>query len=215
VALAQGRDILALKEDTGKNAHSSLLTIFIQEVFSETGKSFAETAAVIVSKGPGSYTGLRIGVSVAKGFCFAHDIPLLSISTLRGMAWGAAREIKEAQFIIPMIDARRMEVYSAVYDQQVNLVRQICAEIVDRHSFDAFLERGKTAFFGTGATKCRELFQEHPNALFPEKEFISAAHMAEQADQLLQDGLFEDLASFEPYYLKEFVAGKPKVKGLL
>jgi tRNA threonylcarbamoyladenosine biosynthesis protein TsaB len=167
VGLARGNKIIALREDRSMQySHSSLLTTFIDEVFNEAGIGFHEADAVAVSMGPGSYTGLRIGVSAAKGLCYALDIPLIAVNTLHSLAATAAESGKiHADFFVPMIDARRMEVYNAVYDKSLREIRETAAEIIDGSAFSDFLEKGKVAFFGDGAPKCREVIS-HKNAQF-------------------------------------------------
>jgi tRNA threonylcarbamoyladenosine biosynthesis protein TsaB len=215
VGLAQGSKIVALREDQSMQySHSSLLTSFIDEVVKEAGIGFHQLDAVAVSMGPGSYTGLRIGVSAAKGLCYALDIPLIAINTLHSLAATAVESGKaQADFFVPMIDARRMEVYNAVYDQSLNEIRETSAEIIDENAFTHLLENGKVAFFGDGAPKCKELIN-HSNALFYDDIHPGVSGLLNFALEKFIQKQFEDLAYFEPFYLKDFVAGKPKVKGL-
>lgn len=217
VALVKGNDVVALKESTQKNAHSSLLTLLIQDLLAETSLSPHDLNAVAVSKGPGSYTGLRIGVSTAKGFCYGADIPLIAINTLKSMALGISSEMKnndENIFFCPMIDARRMEVYSALFDLSGKQIRETLAEIITAESFSSYLDQRKIVFCGDGASKCKEVINHH-NAIFKDDFMPSAAHMATFAAQRFSKGVFEDVAYFEPFYLKDFIAGIPKVKGLM
>lgn len=229
VALSRDGKPAALRETVTPNAHSAMLTTFIEEVVRETGILFSQIDAVAVSKGPGSYTGLRIGVAAAKGLCYALGKPLIAVGTLEGMAGGMEATsdpdpsptppllVGEGQGVgynCPMIDARRMEVYCAIYDAQGREVRPVSAEIIDEGSFAEYLARGVVTFAGDGAAKCREVLGKHPNARFLDGFGASAAYMTALAEARFNAGRFEDLAYFEPFYLKDFVAGKPRVKGL-
>lgn len=207
-ALAKDGALLALREVNEGYTHSENLTVFAEQVLKEAGVSFSDLDAIAVSKGPGSYTGLRIGVSAAKGFCFALDKPLIAINTLRAMASGVS--ISERALLCPMIDARRMEVYCAVYDEQGNEIRPVSAEIIDENSFSDILKNNKIIFFGDGAAKCRAKLGQHPNAVFIDNVFPSAAFLAPLAEQKFNEKKFEDVAYFEPYYLKDFIAGPKK-----
>lgn len=219
VAINEKGKTLALRECKGQNAHSEKITLFIKEVLEETGIQAEQLDAVAVSKGPGSYTGLRIGVSTAKGVCYAADRPLLAIDTLHAMAYGMATRLADnlqaSDLLIPMIDARRMEVYRAVFDAQLNSVSNTEALVVDEHSFDDLLEHHQLWLFGDGAPKLSPLFQNQPKIHIVDDLWPSAAYMAELADKALTFNDFVDVAYFEPFYLKDFVAGKPHVKGLL
>ena len=217
VALSDGSQVLAIRESAGANEHSSLLTVYIEELLKETGLQLSETDAVAVSMGPGSYTGLRIGVSVAKGLCYSLGKPMIAVDTLKAMAWQASRVFPGLSgteiLLCPMIDARRMEVYTAMYDQQFNTVLPVDAVIVDTETFLPF--EGKTlALFGSGAEKCRELLSGSTNLIFPGILLPSAAAVASLAAENFQLSEFVNTAYFEPFYLKDFIAGKPSVKGL-
>ncbi len=214
VALTRGNELLASRESQEKNAHSRNITLFIQEVLEETATDRGAIDGVSVSKGPGSYTGLRIGVSTAKGFCYALEKPLIAVDTLQAMAWGMKEKARADALYCPMIDARRMEVYSALYDKNNQQLREVRAEIIDEKSFSDWLEKHRIYFFGDGAPKCREMIDKHSNALFDDTFKPSAKYMAEIAAQKYARNEFEDVAYFEPFYLKDFVAGKPRVKGL-
>lgn len=213
--IARDNKILSYREDKSMQySHSSLLTSFIEEVVMDAGTKFNQLDAVAVSMGPGSYTGLRIGVSAAKGFCYALDIPLIAVNTLESLVSVAATQNKiKADFYVPMIDARRMEVYNAVFDASLRPVRETKAEIIVENSFSELLPKGKIAFFGDGADKCKTVIK-HENAVFYDNVFTSVFGLVNPAFDRLQKKEFEDLAYFEPFYLKDFVAGKPKVKGL-
>lgn len=208
VALAADGEVIALKElHEEKFSHAEKMHSFILEVMESAGKKLRQIDAVAVSKGPGSYTGLRIGVSTAKGLCYALDKPLISIPTLESLA----RQVEVAQegLIIPLLDARRMEVYSSVFDERYQEVRETRAEIIDKDSFSDYLERGKVFFLGDGAEKTKGIV-EHPNAVFIGNRYPSSREMALIAEKKAIKGEYEDLAYFEPFYLKDFVAGKPK-----
>ena len=216
VGLSHYDTLIAIKEENnGQYSHSSSLTPFIEEVLKIAGIAIKNLDAVAVSMGPGSYTGLRIGVSSAKGLCFALDIPLIAVNTMAILA-GLAKEFitrQDVKYYIPMIDARRMEVYSAIFDSEGQQVASIKAEIIDSNSFNNYLEQGVVVFCGDGAMKCRDKITHH-NAVFLNDMHISAAGMPQLAYKSFTAKRFENLAYFEPFYLKDFVAGKPKVKGL-
>ena len=218
VALAKDGQLLGLKESNTRNNHSSALPLFIDEVIKRTNVSLTDIDAIAVSEGPGSYTGLRIGVAAAKGLCYALEKPLIGVSTLRAMAYGMAHRdsaITTAYILFcPMIDARRMEFYCAIFDEKGNEIREVRAEIINETSFMKFLEKNKIVFAGDGALKCRSLFEKHPNAVFAEDFQTSAKFMIPLSEEKSLQKKFEDLAYFEPYYLKDFIAGKPRVKGL-
>jgi len=194
----------------------------MDEVVKTAGVALHDLDAVAVSKGPGSYTGLRIGVASAKGLCYALEKPLIGVSTLRAMAIGMphpsppspSREGENKILYCPMIDARRMEVYCAIFDEKGNEIRETRAEIIDENSFMEYLGKNKVVFAGDGALKCRPLFENHPNAVFSEDFHASAQFMISLSEEKFSQKKFEDLAYFEPYYLKDFIAGKPRVKGL-
>jgi len=183
---------------------------------------FTALDAVAVSMGPGSYTGLRIGVSTAKGICFALDKPLIAIGTLQSMAAGAKKGLESRNFgtpalptlLCPMIDARRMEVYNALYEPDLNLFRDIRAEIILESSFATELDQHQIWFFGDGADKCKSLLGNHPNAHFVDDFQLSAAYMVSLAEERFARSEFENVVYFEPFYLKDFIPGIPKVKGL-
>ncbi len=207
---------IALKEQNQHNIHAAALFIFIDELIKENHYLFSDLKAVAVSKGPGSYTGLRIGVSAAKGLCYSLGIPLISVKTLSGMAWIAKQQIQSEQaLLIPMIDARRMEVYNAVYDMDLNEVVATRATIIDEQAFTEFQKR-ELYFFGDGMPKCREILtmaakptvtppSEGFHIFFLEELMASAKGIGPLAFQKYTAGEFEDLAYFEPYYLKDFV----------
>lgn len=214
VAVSENGICLALKESHDQSyAHSEKLVTYIDEALKEAGRAPTELDAVCVAKGPGSYTGLRIGVSAAKGLCYALEIPLLSIGSLESMAnWykvNNSDELAEIETLCPMIDARRMEVYTSLFDADLNELKAVSADIIDETSFRPELAKGKVAFFGDGANKCKEMIR-HPNAIFIDDFRTSSQGMISIAEQKYLANDFEDVAYFEPYYLKDFVAGTPK-----
>lgn len=218
VAITNGLTTLALRECKGQNAHSEKITVFIKEVMDELGLAYSDLDAVAVSQGPGSYTGLRIGVSTAKGVCYAAGLPLMAVDTLHAMAYGMHQrlgaELQPNDVLVPMIDARRMEVYCAVFDASLNILRTTEALVVQSTSFEDLIAEHRLWLFGDGAPKLKELFKDEPHIQIVEGFDPSAAYMAALSDQALQSGTFVDVAYFEPYYLKDFIAGKPHVKGL-
>ena len=214
-ALAEDGVITSYRESSAPKAHASLTAVFIQEMLQEKGLTLADCDAVCVSKGPGSYTGLRVGVSTAKGLCFGSGKPLTAISTLDILV-AQAQIPEDLKYIVPMVDARRMEVYAAVYEiagQAGNDVRQItetAPAIIDENSYSDILEKGKVLFIGDGAGKCADVIK-HPNATFVQC-WPNAAAMLNPATQAYKEKRFEDVAYFEPFYLKEFVATVSKKK---
>ena len=217
VALVKNGELFAIKHSSRKNAHSAVLNLFIDELISESGLVYSSLDAVAVSKGPGSYTGLRIGVSTAKGLCYALDIPVMAPGTLLCMASGLLpehQELPENALLAPMIDARRMEVFAAVYDHKLACLNPADAVIVDDEAFNNLPEDRPVYFFGDGAEKCRETLSKRSNWHYIPGFVNSAAHMAGIATEYYQASRFENLAYFEPFYLKDFIAGKPVVKGL-
>ncbi len=221
VALAVDGVVKAIKESRVKNSHAEQVTLFSEMVVEKAGFTFEQLDAIAISKGPGSYTGLRIGVSTAKGYCFALDKPLISVGTLDAMAWGLVnalrnkKQLLHAYYYCPMIDARRMEVYDAVYDYKLNKVKEVNATILDKDTYAEYFADRAVVFGGDGAEKAKELyFNIKGKAYFLDGFEPSSMHMAMLAEQKFQNSDFEDVAYFEPYYLKEFVAGISKVKGL-
>ncbi|MCB0398874.1 MAG: tRNA (adenosine(37)-N6)-threonylcarbamoyltransferase complex dimerization subunit type 1 TsaB [Winogradskyella sp.] len=208
VSLSKDGETLVLKEDNSEGySHAETLHVFIKQVIELANVSASEIDAVAVSKGPGSYTGLRIGVSSSKGLCYALNKPLISVSTLESLSY----QVKvEEGIIIPMLDARRMEVYSAVFDHNYELIREIKAEVLTEKSFANLLEESKVYFIGNGVGKTQQLIQ-HPNAFFIEDKLPSANEMGLLSELKYKKSDTEDVAYFEPYYLKDFVAIKKKV----
>lgn len=207
VSISRFGELVAFEElNSGGYSHAEKLHVFIENVLKETQINFSDLSAVCVGKGPGSYTGLRIGVSAAKGICFALDIPLISVETLEVLASSVA--IDEG-VVVPMLDARRLEVFSAVYDKDRTLIRKTEAQIIDPSSFSEYLEKGKVHFVGDGAEKCKEII-DHENAIFIDDHFPSALNMVKLSEVKFKNKDFEDVAYFEPFYLKDFVGIKPK-----
>ncbi len=217
VALSRGAEVIGLKEEVGGNNHAKHLLPFVDEVLKQAEVSMKEINGVAVSIGPGSYTGLRIGVSTAKGIAYTAGIPVMAISTLESIAQGAktlwAESSSEQPQIIPMIDARRMEVFTTRYDFNMRSLEEISSKIVDENTFTELLSKEKVLFCGNGMPKCKEILSAFPNAKFMDAP-ISAKNMLPAALRKWQKQEFEDVAYFEPFYLKEYVAAKPVVKGL-
>ena len=210
VALSINGNVVAMQEDNAqKYSHAERLHVFIKEVLDAAGITKDKLSAIAVSKGPGSYTGLRIGVSATKGLCAALDIPLISVDTLGALS--RKLTVNDGELIIPMLDARRMEVYSAVFDNNGNRHRETQAQILDETSFTEYLDKGIVHFVGNGVEKFQEIC-EHPNARFVIGELPSSTQMATMAQSKFEANDLEDVAYFEPYYLKDFIAGKPKAK---
>jgi tRNA threonylcarbamoyladenosine biosynthesis protein TsaB len=213
VSVSKDGVVLSSLESREPKAHASILTLFIDECVKKAGYRLSDLDAVSVSKGPGSYTGLRIGVSTAKGLCYGLEKPLISISTLQAMAAGAAERIKpethRGMLLCPMIDARRMEVYCALYTPQNIQYREIRAEVISEASFREELANYTICFFGDGMEKCREVLT-HPNSRFAEDLLPSSVYMSRLSESAYQKGKFENVAYFEPFYLKDFIAGAKK-----
>ena len=238
VALVKDGKVIALRESLDGQNHAEKITIFIDEVMKEANVFYRDLDAVATSMGPGSYTGLRIGVSTAKGLCYAMEKPLIAVDTLAAMAHGFKdykttrlqdyKEVAETQrhrdaefkaqssesILCPMIDARRMEVYSAFFNEKLERVSETSAIIIDENSFMEMKQNGHLYLFGDGADKLASLFENDENITVVEKFHCSASYMAELADRAFKNKDFVDTAYFEPFYLKNFVPGMPKVKGL-
>ena len=215
VALCNSAGIVSLRESSEPKSHASMLTLFIEEILKENNIKARELEAIAVSKGPGSYTGLRIGVSVAKGIAYAASIPLIGMETTRSMFWGISGQINNDLSIdndslyCPILDARRMEVYYALYDIRGKTVKDISAEIINEESFMTIPESRKIILFGDGAEKCKDVIKRK-NIYFADNYKISASHMHKPVLQAFNDKHFEDVAYFEPFYLKDFITSKPR-----
>jgi len=209
VSIAEKGEILSIKElNNGNYSHAEVLHPFILDVLKEANLTSDKIDAVAVSKGPGSYTGLRIGVSAAKGLCFALDKPLISIDTLTSLSFSIT--IEEG-IIVPMLDARRLEVYASVFNEKHQKIREIKAEIIDENSFCEYLERNKVYFLGDGSQKCKEIIT-HKNAIFIDAKFPSAQEMAKLSYEKYKISDIENVAYFEPFYLKDFIVIPEKKK---
>ncbi|MDT8401299.1 MAG: tRNA (adenosine(37)-N6)-threonylcarbamoyltransferase complex dimerization subunit type 1 TsaB [Bacteroidales bacterium] len=208
VALCHSGNLMDREESSNDKSHASHLTVFIERILKRSGMEARDLDAVAVSKGPGSYTGLRIGVSAAKGLAYGAGIPLIAVATTELMYHGAKKE-GDYDYFCPMIDARRMEVYTAVYDKKGKVISGISAELISGESFAEILNRGKMLFFGSGAAKCRGIIK-HPSAFFDLRFRISAEYMCLPAQKAFDNKKFEDVAYFEPFYLKDFIATIPR-----
>ena len=203
VALFEGLQLVSIREvHTEQFSHSENLHVFIEQVLKESNLQPKAIKAIAISAGPGSYTGLRIGVATAKGLCYGWDIPLIALPTLRILAEQVTYEFTDIEYIIPMIDARRMEVFTAVYSHDFSPILGERAEILTESTFDTYLNKGKTIFLGDGITKFQAICK-HKNAYFWENKFPSAKQMGHLALEKYQAQAFEDIAYFEPFYLKE------------
>ncbi|UZD22207.1 tRNA (adenosine(37)-N6)-threonylcarbamoyltransferase complex dimerization subunit type 1 TsaB [Algoriphagus halophytocola] len=213
VALHHEGVFLAEKSIHEKGAHSEKLMGMIGDLLKQTGIDATQIDAVAVSEGPGSYTGLRIGVSVAKGLAFGWNIPMIGVSTLKALAWAACVNHEDAPLIIAMLDARRQEVYREVFDRNLDSLANLDAEVLDENSFGNYLEQSKVYFVGDANLKASRLIS-HDNAIFLEIE-ISAKYIGDLALELFEKSEFVDLAYFVPNYLKEFKALQSKKNPLL
>lgn len=238
VALVENDNVVALRESLDGQNHAEKITLFIDEVMKEAGIAYKDLDAVATSMGPGSYTGLRIGVSTAKGLCYAMEKPLIAIDTLAAMAYGfndaetqrgkvtelmvgvnsqsqgQSQSQQPTAILCPMIDARRMEVYTAFFNEKLERTSETEALVIDENSFMELKQNNHLYLFGDGADKLADLFQNDENITVVEKFHCSAAYMARLADEAFTNKQFVDTAYFEPFYLKNFVPGMPKVKGL-
>jgi tRNA threonylcarbamoyladenosine biosynthesis protein TsaB len=199
------------KHSTEDKSHASLLTIYIKELLRQKKIRAVDLDAVAVSMGPGSYTGLRIGVSVAKGLAYGASIPLIAINTLESMYHGIKMTPRamDADLLCPMIDARRMEVFSSFFDSAGQIVRSTNADVIDDQSYKDLLDKHIVLFFGNGAAKCSEVIK-HPNARFMHDYNMSAETLCFPANEAFRENRFENVAYFEPFYLKDFIATVPK-----
>ncbi|MCK5280566.1 MAG: tRNA (adenosine(37)-N6)-threonylcarbamoyltransferase complex dimerization subunit type 1 TsaB [Cyclobacteriaceae bacterium] len=196
-------------------SHSEYLTPSIKYLFETSGLQLNAIDAVAISKGPGSYTGLRIGTSTAKGICYALDSKLIAVNSLEAMAYGMAKYQFEDVLLCPMIDARRMEVYCLIAKNDLSIVEKTQAKIIDESSFSNLLSDSKIIFFGNGAIKCKSVLDHSENAIFIKEIVPSADHIGVLAWKAYQQRIFENLAYFEPFYLKDFIAKKPSAKKMV
>ena len=212
VAVSDGGEVIFNEEDHSGPNHAEKLGVFVDEALSFIENHAIPLKAVAVSCGPGSYTGLRIGVSMAKGICYGRSVKFIAVPTLELLSVPVLlrEEIKEDNALLcPMLDARRMEVYAGLYDRALKPKREIQADIVDANTYKTFLDKGKVYFFGNGAAKCMEAIA-HPNAVLIEGIEPLAKYMQPLAERRFAEEVFEDVAYFVPFYLKDFVAIKPK-----
>jgi tRNA threonylcarbamoyladenosine biosynthesis protein TsaB len=215
VALCDKNGVISLRESKESKSHATLLTVFIEEMLREAGIGASDLDAVAVSKGPGSYTGLRIGVSVAKGIAYSVSIPLIALETTLSMVNGLLSDRtgsypKENNTLFcPMLDARRMEIYYAMYDSKGNVVKGISAEIITPDTFGEIPVSQEIVIFGDGAAKCVDVLKR-PNISFAENFKISASYMQKPVMQAFEEKRFEDVAYFEPLYLKDFITSQPR-----
>ncbi len=217
VSVSFDGEIIAIKESHDQNSHAEQITLFSKKVIKEAQITNPDIDAVAISMGPGSYTGLRIGVSTAKGYCYGLGIPLIAVGTLESMAFGMKQQVTKPEknaLLCPMIDARRMEVYTAMWNFDHQEIKPTEAVIIDHNSFADILTERQMWFGGDGAPKCKDALSKNPNAVFIDDFHPSSAFIGALAELKYQKSQFEDVAYFEPYYLKDFVAGIPKVKGL-
>lgn len=208
VAVAEDNHVIFHQEDMEGPSHAVQCGVFVQDALSFAESHAIPLDAVAVSEGPGSYTGLRIGVSMAKGVAYGRNVPLISIPTLELMCVPVLlyhEEIPEDSLLVPMIDARRMEVYAAVYDRSLKRVRDVCPDIVTADTYASYLDRGPVVFFGNGADKTKSVIQ-HPNAIFIDGIHPLASNAGPLAEMRFRRNEFADTAYFEPFYLKEFQA---------
>lgn len=218
-ALSRDGELIDIRETNDPRSHASRLSPYIDELMATSGIAFASLDAVSVSLGPGSYTGLRIGVSTAKGIAYAMDIPIIGVSSLQALAnrftadySSLLRENHNSKILLcPMLDARRMEVYSAFYSPSLEIIREVNADIIEKDSYRELLEKAKVFFFGSGSVKCMEIIQ-HPNAEFIPDIELSSRFMISLAESSWEKKDFVDMAYFEPFYLKDFIATVPKNK---
>jgi len=215
VALCDSAGVISVLESDESKSHASLLTVFIHEILRNNGITVQDLDCVAVSKGPGSYTGLRIGVSVAKGLAYGASIPLIGIETTLSMFYGIisgkyfSTGPERNTLFCPMLDARRMEVYYAIYDAEGNKIRNISAEVITKDTFAGYPESQKIIFFGDGALKCRDVI-DRVNATFATEFMMSASYMYQPVFMAFNNHNYEDVAYFEPLYLKDFITSKPR-----
>lgn len=211
VAVSQGGVCLFKRVDNSGPNHAVALGVFVDEALSFVDSRAIPLDAVAVSCGPGSYTGLRIGVSMAKGICYGRGLKLIAVPTLELMAVPVllVHELDDDTLLCPMLDARRMEVYAGIYDRALHEVRPVQADVVDGDTYREYLDKGKVCFFGNGACKCLDTIN-HPNAVLVKGIEPLAEYMFPLAEKRMAEGRFEDVAYFVPFYLKDFVAKTPK-----
>jgi tRNA threonylcarbamoyladenosine biosynthesis protein TsaB len=210
IAIGVDGETVSVHEINDGYSHAEEIEGLIEKSLKESKLTFKDLDAISVSKGPGSYTGLRIGVSLAKGLCFGLEIPLISVPTLEAMAFHPKVLENRTALRVPMLDARRMEVYSCVLSASNQVVSETEAVVIDENSYHTFLRNNEVLFFGPGMEKCKEQLAIHNGARFQDEVLPSAKQMVMISDEKFNAKQFEDVAYFEPFYLKDFVAGKPK-----
>lgn len=214
IAIHDSGNLVSSQSVHKNKSHSEYLIPSIKYLCETSGIDIKDIGAVAISKGPGSYTGLRIGTSSAKGLCYGLDIKLIAVNTLEAMAYGMQKYFTEEVMLCPMLDARRMEVYCLVMKHDLSVVEDTQAKIIDQDAFADLLEKNKLAFFGSGADKCKSIIRS-PNAIFIEDIQPSAIQIGKLAWDKYVNNQFEELAYFEPFYLKDFIAKKPSRKNLV
>ena len=217
VALHKQGILVVHDEIIAEKSHAENLTILTKNIISGSGFNFNQINAIAISKGPGSYTGLRIGTSTAKGLCYALEKPLIAINTLQAMAYEISNQKSaicnlQSAILCPMLDARRMEVYYAMFNASNEFIKDTSAEIMDEFSFNDVLSASKVFFFGEGMDKCKPILSKHENAIFIDDIFPSAKNIGYLATSRYKENDFEDAAYFEPFYLKEFLAKTPSTQ---
>ena len=210
-ALLQDGNPVINKENHQGQSHATLLGVYVQQIMEHVRENKIKLDAIAVSSGPGSYTGLRIGISEAKGLSYGLDIPIIAIPTHLIMASMMKDKVEDGTLLCPMIDARRMEVYSTIYDTSLNVIRKTSADIIESESYNNLLTKHKIVFLGNGAEKCKNIIS-HPNAQFINDIHPLASEMGVAAEKAYKEKDFVSSAYFEPFYLKEFVATTPKNK---
>jgi tRNA threonylcarbamoyladenosine biosynthesis protein TsaB len=210
VALHEKEALIGQRKLNVDKSHSKFLAPMIHELFDLKGRALSDLSAVAVSKGPGSYTGLRIGTSTAKGICYALDIPLIAVNTLLAMCHEAGKNNPDGYHLCPMLDARRMEVYTLITDHQLNIKKATRALIIQEDSFKEELDRHPIIFFGAGMPKARPFLEKNPQAFFMDHIQPAAESVGHLALAQYQKGEFENLEAFEPFYLKDFIATVPR-----
>lgn len=215
VALHQDGVLLSSQHIHVEKSHSEYLALSIKNLVETSRLAMADIEAVAISKGPGSYTGLRIGTSTAKGLCYGLDAKLIGINTLKAMAYGMSKYQLEDVWLCPMLDARRMEVYCMLMDRELSIIESTQAKIIDENSFSEHLQGKKIVFFGNGAAKCKDMLKNWDTALFIDDVEPSAEDIGSLAWEKFKTDQFEDVAYFEPFYLKDFIAKKPSRKKLV
>jgi len=213
VALGKDGQCVALKENERENSHAEKVIVFIDEMLQQANISIGAIDAICISEGPGSYTGLRIGASAAKGLCYALNKPLIAVPTLQAMAWGAKELFPQEKQFCPMIDARRMEVYAAVYNERLEILDEVKNIIVDELFSAVFLRKSPVVFSGNAVAKVQPVLLGKPHAIFTTTK-TSARYLLALGYEKYKINDFADVAYFEPFYLKEFQSKKAKVKGL-